>query len=258
MLIVVTACWILWDTAISVRMARMSQPFSLLECGIWFASGLLLAGLAIIAEIRERRAHDREMADLKTQIARGQTSHSGEHAALAEASIAIFQRLAAVTHTSGQPETEVLAAATARIEELDKQLTELKEDTRHVSREQRWRFGQAVPKVLPELFESPPRFEYKGVRVTYGSTIEAQNYAEELSRLFGENGLTSSKEEEFTHESLNTTGLKVLVADPSNPTENDKKTIELLKAAGIEYEVEAAVAAFPQITVLRVGRTVSR
>jgi hypothetical protein len=148
--------------------------------------------------------------------------------------------------------------ATTQIEQLRGQIAELTEDTRRVTRDQRRRFGQAVPKVLPELFESPPRFEYKGVRVTYGSTIEAQNYAEELSRLFGENGLTTSRAEEFTHESLNTTGLKVHVADPSNPIANDRKTMALLDAAGIDYEIEERTTEFPEITVLRVGRTVSR
>jgi hypothetical protein len=145
-----------------------------------------------------------------------------------------------------------------QIEQLSRQVAELKEDTRHVTCHQRWRFGQAVPRVLPELFESPPRFEYKGVRVTYGSTIEAQNYTEELSRLFSENGLATTRLQEFTHESLNTTGLRVLIADPSNPTSNDRKTMALLDAAGIGYDIEQATTGFPEITVLRVGKTVSR
>ena len=147
---------------------------------------------------------------------------------------------------------------TGKIDELSRQIAELKEDTRHVTRAQRRRFGEAMPRILPELFESPPRCKYHGVMITYGSTVEAQNYAEELSRLFGEHGLTTSKVEEFTHESLNTTGLRVLIADPSKPTSNDQMTMKLLDAADIDYEIEQRTTEFPEITVLRVGVTVSR
>jgi hypothetical protein len=55
----------------------------------------------------------------------------------------------------------------------------LKEDTRQVTRDPRRGFVQAVPRVLPEQFKLPPRFEYQGVRVTYGN-VEAQNYTEQL------------------------------------------------------------------------------
>lgn len=127
-----------------------------------------------------------------------------------------------------------------------------------MTRGQRRRFGQALPKVLPELFESPPRFKYHGVRITHGSTLEAQNYAEELSDLFGGHAIATNTVNEVTHESLNTTGLKVLIADPPNPTNNDKVTMELLDAADIDYEIEQRTTEFPEITVLRVGRTVSR
>ena len=50
----------------------------------------------------------------------------------------------------------------------------------------------------------------------------------------------------------------MLIADPPNPTNNDKVTMELLDAADIDYEIEQRTTEFPEITVLRIGRTVSR
>jgi hypothetical protein len=94
---------------------------------------------------------------------------------------------------------------------------------------------------VPEHFEQPPRLsEYYGVRITYGSTLEAQNYAEELKRLFAEYAIATTLVQEYTPESLNVPGLRVLIADPSNPSLNEQKTLNLLDAAEVEYQIEKA------------------
>ncbi|MGH8013126.1 MAG: hypothetical protein ACREQ4_11540, partial [Candidatus Binataceae bacterium] len=80
---------------------------------------------------------------------------------------------------------------------------------------------------------------------------------EEISRLFGEHGITTALAEEITHDSMNMAGLKVLAADPSNPSDNDNRTMAFLDAAGVKYEVKRTRTEYPEITVLLVCKAFS-
>lgn len=243
--IIATVGWIAFDVIFCFLTA---PPMADSEWWILLCGGVGLGLTALVGEILDRRAHKKEIAS----ILAGQESHSREHDTLAKGDIAILRRL------TEQSDVKLTEAQEAQLEGLERQLKELQQLSRHVTPQQRRRFSRALPQILPELFDSPPSSEYKGLRVTYGSTLEAKNYAEELSQLFGGHAITVTTVEDFTHESLNVPGLKMLVATPANPTRNDRITIGLLENSGIDYEVEQAVTGFPEITVLCVGRAVLR
>jgi hypothetical protein len=260
--------WILWDVAFAVyteiAVHKLTSPEWILA-----GTGILIAVAALIFEFREREATTRREhcdhisrlkaeSEFKQRLAASDGKIETRLDVVTQLGIESVRKLQVVTHTADQSIGSSILAATSQIAVLTEQVTELTEATRHITPDQRRRFGQALPQVLPELFARSPQFEYHGVRVTYGSTIEAQNYAEEISRLFGEHGLTTSTLGEFTRESLNISGLRILIVDPSNPTANDRKTLALLDAAGIEYKIEQRATEFPNITVLRVGKTFSR
>lgn len=249
--------WFVWDVAFCVYTQIEVRPLTSPEW-ILAGSGAVCAVAVLVAEFLERESHAREVADARLTQATSHANLSGKLDLVALLGGRTFEKLAEVTNTSTSEAPTVVLAATTKIEALEKRIAELTEDTRHVTRDQRRRFAEAMPRVVPELFRSPPSFEYRGVRITHGSTLEAQNYAEELARLFSEHAITVSRDLEYTDESLNVPGLRALIANPSDLTANDRKTLALLDAAGIKYEIEQATNESPEITVLRVGKTFSR
>jgi len=253
MVIWITSLWVLLDTAFCLYTEIELHPLTATE---WILAGasLLFAVGALIAEFLEREAHAKEIGDIKLGQATGHANLSGKLDVMALVGGETFRQLQAVTQTNDKPVRAVIEAATLKIELLTKQVSLLNETSRHVTSEQRRRFGRALPFVLPEEFNRPFSSGYLGVRITHGSTVEAKNYAEELMRLFGEYAITTTLTEEVTHESLNVRGLRVLIADPSNPSLNDQRTLKLLDAAQIEYGIEAKVTDLPRITTLRVGK----
>jgi hypothetical protein len=233
------AGWIIFDVAISIVTYPLMPTC---EWWIFVLSGVALVTVTVAAQILEYRGRERV-----------EKRQSNEHAVIATGTLAIFERLAAVTQTTGQSATITLEATILKIDALTRQVADLSESSRHVTRDQRRRFADSLPKTIPDFYGAGA-LAHHGVRIIHGSTLEAQNYAEELQSLFGEQGFTVTREENVTHESLNIPGLQMLIADPSNPTASDKITKALLDAAKIEYEIEQSITGFPQATTLRVGR----
>ncbi|MGH8011565.1 MAG: hypothetical protein ACREQ4_03560, partial [Candidatus Binataceae bacterium] len=162
--ILVPALWILFDISICLRTGYMTAPFSRAEWWCWLVAGLLLAALAVIAGWWDRRKTSQETD-------RRHKEHSRDHEVLAGGAVMMIERLACLTQTTGSPDTEVLKAAERKLEELSRQVLELARRTRHVTSDQRQRFGRALPSIVPELFQYPPNFSaYRGVRVIHGST----------------------------------------------------------------------------------------
>jgi hypothetical protein len=103
--IAAAAGWIIFDAAVSI------VTYPLMPTAWWITlvlSGAVLVILTATAQILEYRSHQR---DTKQQ--------SQEHAAIATATMAIFERLAAITQTTGQPIANVIEVATSQIARLE-------------------------------------------------------------------------------------------------------------------------------------------
>jgi hypothetical protein len=79
--ILVPALWIIFDVAICLRTGYMNYPFSGLEWW-WLLAGLTLAGLALIAQWRERSASDKAMRDVNGKLEKAQAFHEGAYSVL--------------------------------------------------------------------------------------------------------------------------------------------------------------------------------
>jgi hypothetical protein len=112
--IAAAALWIVFDAAVSV----MTYP--VMPAWEWWTILLSGAGLAILtatAQILEYKAHEKE-----------EKTHSSKLGAIATGTLAIFERLATLTQTTGQPVDVIIEGATARIDVLSTQLATLKRE----------------------------------------------------------------------------------------------------------------------------------
>jgi hypothetical protein len=110
--IAAAAGWIIFDVAVSVVTYPLMPKF---EWWIFVLSGAVLVILTVIAQIMEFKASQR-----------AETKHSAEHTAIATGTLAIWERLMLATQTMGQPEAKVAEAATAKIQQLENQLAEMR------------------------------------------------------------------------------------------------------------------------------------
>lgn len=252
--ILVPALWIIFDVLICVRTGYMTAPFSRWEWWAWLVSGIVLALLAVIAGWWDRKQAVKEATRRHEEIQTGQE-------ALAQGSIAILQRLAAVTQTTGQPDTKVFEAATARIEELSEQLTrqdlriaELKSQSRNVTNRQYEQVGRAFPKIVG-LDDFRRGTDTLHAHIVYPwQDIEAANYAQQLGRLFGSCGIALLITEGKEYETLNSSGIALLVSDLANLTDREKQVAGLLKAAEISYRLSLPPAEKPDPAVTAWGQ----
>ncbi len=99
----ITTAWIIYDAAISVRMARMIGPFSLTECGIWFVVGLALAIAAFVAEHFDRDTDRKQIAALDKSLTEQKGIQQGGFAALGHLSGTILERLGDRAEKAGDP-----------------------------------------------------------------------------------------------------------------------------------------------------------
>ncbi len=231
------------------------------------ASGILFGGGVLFAEFRRRivdekqesadkLAHVKELNDAKLEAAKNHANLSGKLDMAALLQSVQFQHLQGVTKTAAESPATTIEVANNTIQSLSNQVKELTEYTRHVTHDQFRRFGEAVPNILAlERGDGHAYWrDYAGVRILYCHYIESINYAQELMGLFGASAITVTSWEDNSYEALNIAGLKLLIADPGNPTDNNVKTMALLRAADIQFEVEKRETDAPLISTLRVGR----
>ena len=108
--IIATVGWIVFDVAISL--ATISDTMMpAWEWWVFLCGGVSLGLIALAGEILNHHSHAKEIGE----ILAGQESHLKEHDVLAKGNIAMLERLAAVTQTTGQSDSTVIEAATAKL-----------------------------------------------------------------------------------------------------------------------------------------------
>jgi hypothetical protein len=119
LLILATVGWIFFDVAVSIITAGAIPTWE------WWGilvSGTGLAFFTLAALVVDRREHTKEIETLT----RGQASHSTEHLALAQGTLAVYERLATLSNANPNQSPERIAdAATRQIEGLERQLAHL-------------------------------------------------------------------------------------------------------------------------------------
>jgi len=104
--IIATVGWIVFDVAISL--ATISDTMMpAWEWWVFLCGGVSLGLIALAGEILNHHSHAKEIGE----ILAGQESHLKEHDVLAKGNIAMLERLAAVTQTTGQSDSTVIEAA---------------------------------------------------------------------------------------------------------------------------------------------------
>jgi hypothetical protein len=75
----VTLFWIVFDVAITLRMAFVSPQYGIpiWECAIWGLVGLSLGIAAYVSERRERKSHNKTMTDLQAELTRQGAFNAG-------------------------------------------------------------------------------------------------------------------------------------------------------------------------------------
>jgi hypothetical protein len=109
--IVANAGLIIFDVAISIVTYPMMPTW---EWWIFVLSGAGLVILAVSAQVMEFKAYRRD-----------DERHTHEHEVLAQGNIAVLQRLAIATQTTGQSTGEIIQAAIQKIEGLESQLADI-------------------------------------------------------------------------------------------------------------------------------------
>jgi len=132
----------------------MTAPFPGWELRVWLAVGVGLAVFAWVAEHRERKAHDKELREQKTEMAglrkrleTGQAYQAGKMDTLAQLSGKSIEMLAKRTGTDPRDTAEFIAnAAAAKIDQLTSEIRKIRA----------WPLGNT----LPSLEEHKLRIEH--------------------------------------------------------------------------------------------------
>jgi hypothetical protein len=165
----------------------------------------------------------------------------------------------------------IVAAVQKRLEYLeeenrikDDRIAELRSQWRHVTERQYEQLGRAFPEIVG-LDDFRHGADALRIHIIYPwGDIEAANYAQQLSRLFGSCGIALLTTEGREYETLNSSGMALLVPDPETLTDREKQVAGLLKSAEINFRFlrpaagnpDPAVAAWEQgkAVKVRVGR----
>jgi hypothetical protein len=165
----------------------------------------------------------------------------------------------------------VITAVQKRLEHLeeenrakDERMAELRLQWRYITERQYGQLGRAFPEIVGlDDFRRGADALHIHIICPWGD-IEAANYAQQLSRLFGSCGVALLTTEGKEYETLNSPGIALLVSDLENLTDREQQVARLLKSAEINYSrslppaetLDPAVAAWGQgkAVMVRVGR----
>jgi hypothetical protein len=213
LLIIATVGWVAFDVWVSIVTAG-SIPAS--EWWGIFIGGILLAIFTLIALLVDRREHTVEIDGLK----RGQADHSREHLALAQGTLGVYDRLAALSNTNpNQPSNGIAEAAVYKIERLESQLADvtkifwrpLRDDERQYLTEELRKIGKYSVRISPD------------------AQTDCRELASSLYHIFKDAGWTLEQIPSggITWESAGASGIAVLGKYPAD-NEPGSKVLKLL------------------------------
>jgi hypothetical protein len=234
----VTLAWILFDVAISLRMAFVTPQRlpTIPECVGWCVVGLGLGLWAFLSERKDRKLSDGKITNLegtvsalRKELSHAQSYQSGKLDVIAALGGETFRQLQTLTQTTGQPVVTVIETANTTIQALQSEVTDL---TRMF-----WR--RLTDSERDNLKASLQEIGGHVVRIVDAGPTDCAEFAGELKRVFSSAGweLNFFSPETGTWETVAASGIQVLgkITDPNQVGSKVMDAIRPLIVGGIMY-----------------------
>jgi hypothetical protein len=160
----VTLFWIVFDVAITLRMAFVSPQYGIpiWECAIWGLVGLSLGIAAYVFERRERKSHNKTMTDLQAELTRQGAFNAGAFTVIGKTIV----------------ELPSLMPANPRIAQLEAELSAYRDRLAQIV------WVPLAPEAKMQLRNGLSKLESGELRILHDGASDCEQLARELGQIF--------------------------------------------------------------------------